>query len=572
MFQAPPPNFQDEPPKECEPEIERTTELESPSSMPTIVQSAVCQAMDTRIFQIESAFTRGFSGFHLIGNATEICRDGKERAKAALEYIGIHIPPRKLVVSLTPADIKKDGNQFDLPIAMTLALLLKVEARAIDPSRWLFAAELGLSGEIRPVKGVVSFAVAAIAAGLSGIVVAKENLPDIIMLAKISGEHMKGIKLLGFSNIADVVHWVYTGLEPDAANEPCALRQDPSHHATPSDAPDSTNFPDYDDMILVPDLKKAALTIAAGLHSVLLRGSPGTGKSMFSARLPSILPKMNEDVHIEAMKIHSAFSERLPTGILMGRAPFRAPHHQASSVAVLGNPSCPGELSLAHGGILFLDEIPEFRRDLIESLREPLETGEVRVSRANKKIVWKAKVILAAACNNCPCGWSGSHRKQCRCSTQRLHAYQQKLSGPILERIDIHINMPESKEKKSEIFLALARGQTKEQTEGMAAHVIETRRFASERNKTFGVMFNRDLQASHLIEASGLSKDGFSTLVNTFIPRTASSRAAIRALRVARTLADLDFSPRIRDEDLRQAWGWQAEMAAKERGDHAQGF
>lgn len=533
----------------------------------TIVHSAVFDAMEAKLLKIECTFTRGFSGFHLIGNTSEICRDGKERVKAALEKVGINIPPRKLVISFTPADIKKDGNQFDLPIAVSLSLLLKSDARAIDPSKWLFAAELGLSGELRPTKGIVSFAVAAISEGLEGIVVANENVADILKISELTKDLVKPIGVKGFSHLQDVLSWMFN---PSLTVEMDKDESKKELVSTPS--PNLPNFPNFDDMILNPILKKAALTVCTGLHSILLRGSPGTGKSMFAARLPSILPKMNEETHIDAMKIHSAFSEKIPQGVFLGTPPFRSPHHQASAVAIMGNPHSPGELALAHGGILFLDELSEFRRDLLEALREPLETGEVRVSRANKKIVWKARVILVAASNNCPCGWFASTRRACRCTTQKFLAYNQKLSGPILERIDIHLNMLETREKKSGLFIELARGSTHQQTKNMASLVKESRTFAGLRNMSYGVMFNRDLQAAHLIEASGLSKEQFSELVNAIVPRHASSRSVIRALRVSRTLADLDFSSRIREEDLKQAWSWQAEPAAKERGEEAFGL
>lgn len=518
----------------------------------TLVHSAVADAMDTCLMRIECGFTRGFAGLQLIGNTSEVCRDGKERARAALEDLGLFIPAQRLVVSLTPADVKKDGSHLDLPVAVSIALLLLPTEPAIDPSRWLFAAELGLKGELRPVRGVVSFAVAAMAKRMSGMVVAMENLEELGVV-KALGRQDPPLHILGFSTLKEVLAWMGTG----------SLM----HATLAGTAPIAAvaEGPNFDDMVLTPELETAALVIGAGQHSLLLRGTPGTGKSMFAARLASILPPLERDEHIEAMRIHSAVAERLARGLLGGRPPFRAPHHQASAAAVLGGGEQPGELALAHGGVLFLDELPEFRRDLIEALREPLETGEIRVSRTRRKLTWKARIILLAACNNCPCGWAGSARRTCHCSSQRQIQYNQRLSGPILDRIDLHINVPEPVERSGDLLAALRHAVSK--TEGMRVRVAAAREFGRARNRTFGVTCNRDLEPKHLAAASGLSESAFAALVNRHVPGSASRRAAVRSLRVARTVADLAASDVIRDEDLKRAWGWQAEPAALARGE-----
>jgi magnesium chelatase family protein len=325
--------------------------------------------------------------------------------------------------------------------------------------------------------------------------------------------------------------------------------------------------PDFDDMVLQPGIELAVLVAASGMHSLLLRGSPGTGKSMLAARLPSILPDLDPLEHVEAMRIHSTFTEKLPDAILCGRPPYRAPHHQASAAAVLGSAEMPGEISLAHGGVLFLDELTEFRRDLLESLREPLETGCVHVSRSRRKVVWSARIMLVAACNNCPCGWFGSSRRVCTCGAARRTAYWSRLSGPILDRIDLQVNMPEPDEATAAIFLRLARSSVPSKTKELAARVLRTRARAAARNVRFGVLSNRDLPAHQLVGASGLEPGEFARAVNATFPRAASSRAVLRALRVARTLADLDESETIRNGDLEQAWAWQAEAAARQRGE-----
>lgn len=526
---------------------------------PTAVHTAACDAMDTALLRIECGFVRGFAGMQVIGNALDVSRDGKERVRAALESLGLHLPARRLVVSLTPADVKKDGSQLDLPVAVSLALLL-AEGREprVRPERWLFAAELGLGGELRPVRGVVSFALAALAAGLDGLVIASDNLSEVSVLAAVDGGRTKRMQVLGFESLKAVLAWLYEGdLEgAQTLKEPDFQRRE------------TAEGPDFDDMILEPSLERAALVVAAGMHSILLRGAPGTGKSMFSARLASLLPRLGSQEHVEAMRIYSVATERLPAGLLAGRPPFRAPHHQASAAAILGTPENPGEIALAHGGILFLDELPEFRRDLLESLREPLETGEVRVSRSRRKVLWRARSILIAACNNCPCGWFGSARKTCSCVYARLVAYRQRLSGPILDRIDVHLNMPETSEATADLFLKLhdpARSEGR--TRRLADAVAAARAYAAGRNEAVGARYNRDLTAEHLVTVSGLAPARFATLVNETFPKTASRRSVIRSLRVARTLADLDGEPAIRREDLGLSWSWTAEGAAQGRGE-----
>lgn len=533
---------------------------EADTQASTAVLSAIIDGLETRMMRVECGLMRGFAGLQMIGNTAEVCRDGKERARAALERLNIHLPPQRLVLSLTPADVRKDGNQFDLPIAVSLALLIKGAAPCLDPARWLMAAELGISGELRPVKGIVSFAVAAIAEGLDGIVVAMDNLREVIALKRLGLGRAQPFQIFAFRHLSEVLAWLLDGQDT-------AITEMGLDGALRGELAASGDEPDFDDMVLHPEVELAALVAAVGLHSILMRGSPGTGKSMLAARLPSILPALTTSEHIDVMRIHSSLVEKLPPAILRGRPPYRSPHHQASAAAVLGSADAPGEISLAHGGVLFLDELPEFRRDLLESLREPLETGIVQVSRSRRKASWNAQALLIAACNNCPCGWFASKRRECLCSCNKRLAYAARLSGPILDRIDIHLNMPEPEAASSGLFLQLATAAGLSQTQVLAARVVRAREFGLARNAQFAVSYNRDLAAQHMLKASGLNSPDFAQLVNAVIPRTASSRSALRALRVARTLADLEEVAAMRLSHLQTAWSWQAEPAARQRGE-----
>jgi magnesium chelatase family protein len=527
------------------------------------VCSALCDAMESSLVSVECVYMRGFAGLYLIGNISEICRNGIERAKSALEHMGINIPDRRIVLSLSPAELKKDGSQFDLAYAVSIGLLLSSLPVKISAEGWLFVAELSLNGRLRPVRNIVSFALTAISAGLQGIVIAKENLNDVAEVVRLGGGSLREIAVVAFETLAEVMSWLRTGRLPvERTREP--------GHMRPS-LPPFTYLPNFDDMTLSPETQEAAMVLAAGPHSMLLYGAPGTGKSMFASRITSIFPLMDDGIHLEALRIHSSQAHTLASPLLQGRPPFRAPHHQASSPAIMGVPEQAGEISLAHGGVLFLDELPEFRRDIIEALREPLEVGSVKVSRAKRKVSWKAQIVLVAACNLCPCGWFGSSLRSCACPLPKILAYRRKLSGPILDRIDLHINMLEVGGQKSQLF-SEAGEEERSLTLRMRETVLQAQERARVRNRKFGVVYNRDLGVNHLRAASGLEMGKFRLFVDMLFPRSFSNRGVVKALRVARTCADVAGRECVSKEDIEQAIAWQAEAASKARGEHALGL
>lgn len=502
--------------------------------------------MESSILQVECSYTRGFSGLQLIGNTSEVCKSGLERAKAALESLGILIPQKRIIINICPAPIRKDGSHFDLPFAVGLAVLITGKKPRIPLDKWLFSAELGLNGTLRPVKGMISFAIASMAEAFQGIVLSQENLEEVSVLNNLKLKGTTVLEPYAFKSLKDVLDWLFL------YQESYVLKTAPGS-STKDRMTDSQ--PTFDDMILDPTLENVALVAATGLHSVLLTGAPGTGKSMFSARLTSIFPRMQKREHLESLKIYSSVMQRIPECLLSGRPPFRAPHHQSSSSAIMGVPEQPGEISLAHGGILFLDEFPEFRRDIIEALREPLETSHVRVSRAKKKVTWLSKMTLIAACNSCPCGWLGSSIRRCSCPSPKILAYKRKLSGPILDRIDLHVRMVES-QKNSALFLDLKKTGMKNQTQRLSEKVLRARDFSKRRNESLGITYNRDLKADQLLEASGMDANDFKKLVDLCTPKYASQRAIIRSLRVARTLADIESLGSIEKRHIVEAWKW----------------
>ena len=525
-----------------------------------ITHSAVCDGMNGLVVTIESQFVRGFSGLQMIGNISESLRDSKERARTALEGLGVHVPPKKLIMSITPADVKKSGDQFDLGIAVNLLLLLNSEGKAqVDAARYVYVAELSLAGGLKPVRGIISYAIAAVAEGFTGLVVAKDNLADLAVLRELNNERFADLDICAFEHLHEVRAWLYGEGETLSINS-LATREKFS--------PIACNF---NDMILDTNLYRAALCLAIGRHSLIMNGPPGTGKSMFAMRLPSILPPLESQEHLQALRISSAHTVNVDEKLLAGQPPFRSPHHSASAQGVLGTAERPGDIALAHGGILFLDEFPEFRRDIIESLREPLETGEINISRAKNKVRWCAKLILIAAANSCPCGFWGSSKKKCTCPLTRVIAYRRRLSGPIMDRIDIHLNVPENKHDAALLFDLIEHG-CEDQTTKMQARVLRCLAFSKKRNNALGLRFNNTIPARQLLAVSGLPATEFRKLLTASYLQKLSKRALIKTLRVARTLADIELQEKISEEHLRSAYSWQSEAAAHERGDFAIGL
>lgn len=521
--------------------------------------TAGSHVLDNPIIFVEAAFVRGFAGAQLIGNASESCKSGIDRAKAALEVVEINLPERKMILNLRPADLGKQGSHFDLPMAVAMAALTRQRHDGQILAKYLLAAELGLDGCLRPVAGAVSMAISAIATGYQGMIMARGNLAEVAVLRRLKSPADRDFDCVGFEHISEVLAFCGVGDRPVVTRmlEP----------ALPAPVVAVADSPDFGDMFLDGEQQRAAAVVGCGLHSLIMQGTPGTGKSMLAQRLTSVWPEMAPRVHTTALMLHSRSSSGLPESLLIGRPPVRSPHHKASPEAILGNERYPGELSLAHGGMLFLDELPEFRRDIIESLREPLETGHVMVARAKGRARWPAHIVLVAACNNCPCGWFGSKHRRCHCSSQKILAYRRKLSGPILDRFDIHLNMPEPDDQ----FQFLRPEPGVDMTRQLAADIERGREFGRARNQRWNVEYNCDLESKDIVAASGLTGSKLEELLVRVTSIRASSRSILRTVRVARTLADLRGDSAITDGDLQQAWQWQPEMAARSRGDEVFG-
>ena len=545
-----------------------------------IIHGLVREGAEVQLVEVQAAYTRGFAGVQLLGNLTEVCRSGKERARASLELLNINLAPQRLVLGFTPAGVRIDGAQMDLPMAIALA-------EANDGFRFsgeatsapVFAAELGLHGDLRAVPGMVALALGAARQGCRRMAIAKDNLDDL------RGIDLAPMEVRGFTDLQSVLAWLEgdeLGVYPASADPLEAMNPWASNISSNMSSNMSSNLALFDEMDLAPELALAAMVVAAGRHNLLMRGTPGSGKTMFAQRLPGIMISPEGQEKLRCLHLHNIAGNSL-AGIRAGQVPFRQPHHGASMGAVLGGHSMPGEISLAHGGILFLDELPEFRRDLLESLREPLESAEVHLARVQGHVVWPADAILVAASNNCPCGWTGSRNRRCKCATGQVVAYQGRMSGPLLDRIDIHVNMPER--RRSVVGSGEHRTPLKSPTSAiLRARVRASWAYTQARSAKLGLgagTANARLPATLVRAAMGwdgaagdpvaermerIAKDDDRGILGD-VCRSISARGLVRALRVARTLADLDTVEVVGNEHFRQALMWQAEAAARDRGD-----
>ena len=459
----------------------------------------------------------GLPNLIIVGLPDNAVKESRERVQAALHALGLALPAKRLAINLAPADVLKEGSQFDLPIA--IGLLIALGALPTDAAdRALFLGELGLDGRLTPVPGALPAAIHANATGLSTLYVPAANAPE----AAWAGG---GLQVYGVNHLADLI----AHLKGDRALTPAQPGR--PAHITPSNK-------DFADIRGQEGAKRAAEIAAAGGHNLLMVGPPGSGKSMLAARLSTILPPLTPAQALETSLIHSV-AGLLTEGHLIAQRPFRDPHHTASPVALTGGGlrAKPGEMSLAHHGILFLDELPEFPRQVLETLRQPIETGHIVVARANAHIQYPARFQLIAAMNPSPCGYLGHPTTPCTSSAKQIQAYRARLSGPLLDRIDLHLEVPAVAVKD------LSLPPAKEGSAAIAARVAQARQVAMQRFHKLGLPERFDCNARAegdvLTAIATPTPEGQQFLTTAAEKFNLSARAYHRALKVARTLADL---------------------------------
>lgn len=501
------------------------------------VFSAELDGIDARLIEVETDIHTGLHSFTIVGLADKALTEAKERVSAALKNIGVKPPTkenRRIVVNLAPADIKKTGSQYDLAIAIGYLLATR-QLKPFDSGKTIFVGELSLEGKLRPINGALSIADLARKTGFDTLILPEENSSEAAMV--------QGINVVPVKDLGSLMRHLEN------------KDRIPSKIATQIEPRDEASITDISEIKGQEAAKRALMIAASGGHNILMQGPPGTGKTMLAQAFASILPPLETEEIIEITKIYSA-AGLLGSLPYVANRPFRSPHQGASTPAVVGGGQTPrpGEISLAHRGVLFLDELPEFKRDLLEALRQPLESGKAFVSRVKGTLTLPARFTLVAAMNPCPCGYYGDEEKPCRCGAYEVVRYQKKISGPLLDRIDIQIDVPRVKLQE----LVDKRSTNREMLISLRKKVAAAREIQRERLKNLkGKFTNAELTAKECDDLVFLDQGATDFMGNVFEKSLVSARGYYRVIKVAQTIADLEESESVKAEHLAEAFGYR---------------
>ena len=495
------------------------------------ILSATLIGIDAHTVEVEvDIASKGLPHFSTVGLPDASVKESKDRVRTALKNTGFNFPLKQITVNLAPADIKKEGSAFDLPIAVGIMVAEGIIAHD-SVKGYLISGELSLDGRIKPVRGSLSMALKAREDNLRGLILPRQNAEEAAVVDRVT--------VYGFESLPELIAFFkgMKGVEPVYVDISAVMKEN------------SVYQDDFADVKGQEHVKRAIEVAATGSHNMLMIGPPGSGKTMLARRIPTILPEMSFDEALQTTRIHSAVGLLNHGQSLVATRPFRSPHHTLSDVAMVGGGAVPkpGEVSLTHNGVLFLDELPEFKRNVLEGLRQPLEDGSVTISRALTSITYPASIMLVCAMNPCPCGYLGDTRHQCTCSPFQIHRYRQRVSGPLLDRIDIHVEVPAVPYKDlSKDYCGETSGHIRKHLQG--ARQVQIERFRNDR-----IYSNAKMRSIHIKKYCVLEPDAQHIIETAMHKLGLSARAYTRILKVSRTIADLAGSDHINAEHISEA-------------------